>query len=277
MQAASTEGSGEIEAPAFAAIEAGARRAQDLVDLIAREDLDQMPSPRLRPWMEAVAAEVRLAQTQLAPSDPLQRSLGAIIRQFTAVAASRNPGYVRGLSLADKRDWKLVAACAWKDVARYDADAERGPSVRSRSREARRPKKDSPASEPGTDPDPTAFRDLREHMAGRTILVVGGERVPETLQAIADMTGLKFDWCAAHGRNPRATDTICDRVRGSSVAAILLIHGLIGHAIWDKVVAACRSRGIPYSSCRMSGSAQVLGALKALEHRVPQGSEQAAE
>jgi hypothetical protein len=284
-EASTTEVGAALPSPAptqeqgsdFAEHEAAARRAQELLALVARENVDLMHEARLRPWIEAIAAEIRLIQHQLASSDPLQEKLAGLIRKFTAVIGNRNVGYVRGLRLSDRLDWKAMAEASWNRVHRFDSDANAGPATPSSPRAVRKRAATTTDEQQGTDPEPEAFATLREHLATRSVLVVGGDRLPPALGTIADESGINFDWCDAKSGGPRATETICDRVRGSNVGAVLLVHGLMGHTVWDKVKAACRASGVPYSDCRKPGTGQLRTSLATLERRITHGIEQAAE
>lgn len=114
------------------------------------------------------------------------------------------------------------------------------------------------------------FQSLRERVVqlGKPIVIVGGICKRQKLQLVADRFGLEVEWHEIDSDSSRDTDVIVKRIKSGSVAAIILLTGLMAHKVSKKVIDACQSCNIPYTLGDRAGTGSLEAALTDLERRL---------
>ena len=114
------------------------------------------------------------------------------------------------------------------------------------------------------------FQSLRERLVqlGKPIVIVGGICKRQKLQLVAERFGLEVEWHEIDSDSQRDTDVIVRRIKGGSVAAVILLMGLMAHRVSKKVIDACQSCNIPYTTGDRAGTGSLETALSDLERKL---------
>lgn len=95
----------------------------------------EMESTRLADVLQAIIAELRIAQRQLRADHPSHRRIEFCLRRITAVRSERRLRYLVGLNRDASEDWTALASKARKRVAAWDEDAHGGRPVDTTARD----------------------------------------------------------------------------------------------------------------------------------------------
>ena len=93
------------------------------------------------------------------------------------------------------------------------------------------------------------------------VLVVGGDRAPHGLEALAARLGLPVEWVEGTTRKVEQAER---RVRSGSVAAIVVLDGYLSHRMFQALLDASRATGTPFAYAGRGGKASVAAAGEAL-------------
>jgi hypothetical protein len=233
--------------------------ARELDDV--KDDLSTH-SIRLAAVLQAVVAEARELQSKNPPSEAV-RTLDHVIRVATAVTGERKPGFITGLKRNATADWSRLAREARARLRSFDVDSaavvehKEAPAPRSSRRQ------DVPKVE---EPRAVLFPAL---MAMSSPLVLaGGIKKNEVLDSLADKHGLSAEWVAMQGGNPRAADSLVDRIKHGAVGAVVMLEALTGTTQIKSIIEACKIAGVPFAYGGAAGTASLREALVELERQV---------
>jgi hypothetical protein len=226
---------------------------------------------RLSPLIQAIVAEVRFLLNRLPEDNHLHERLGDLI---PVLGALRSEGgvddFIKGLAFHHDADWERLAFKNRRRVADYDRDAEQGPP----SGRDHKPKK-SEETNGHTNGNGNGNGHAHQwpslpHLRSlpKTILLAGGILVPEKLKSIHERFGLDVEWHEIDHDNPRASQTLLQRVRAGKVGAVIFLEGVMRHTTWKPVSEACTQMGVPYAMADKAGTASLQTAFADLERQL---------
>lgn len=93
------------------------------------------------------------------------------------------------------------------------------------------------------------------------MLIVGGDRAPHGIDALAARFGLPVEWVEGTTRKVEQAER---RVRSGSVAALVVLDGYLSHRTFGTLLAASRATGTPFAYAGRGGKAAVAAAGEAL-------------
>jgi len=96
---------------------------------------------------------------------------------------------------------------------------------------------------------------------GASVLIVGGDRAPHGLDALAARLGLPVEWVEGTTRKVEQAER---RVRSGSAAAVVVLDGYLSHRTFGALLAASRAMGTPFAYAGRGGKAAVAAAGEAL-------------
>lgn len=111
---------------------------------------------------------------------------------------------------------------------------------------------------------------LRERLValGRPIVIVGGIRKRDKIQALHERFGIDTDWFEIEEDSPNSTDAIVKRIKSGRIGAVILLEGLMGHKVSKNVRAACQSSNVPFTTGGKGGIGNLEQALNELDRRI---------
>ena len=233
--------------------------ARELDDV--KDDLSTH-SIRLAAVLQAVVAESRELQSKNPPADAI-RTLDHVIRVATAVTGERKPGFITGLKRNATADWGRLAREARARLRSFDADSsavvehKEAPAPRSSRRQ------DVPKIE-----EPRAILFPALMAMANPLVLAGGIKKNEVLDSLADKHGLSAEWVAMQGGNPRAADSLVDRIKHGAVGAVVMLEALTGTTQIKSIIEACKIAGVPFAYGGAAGTASLREALIDLERQV---------
>lgn len=99
-------------------------------------------------------------------------------------------------------------------------------------------------------------------MAGsKSLLIVGADRAPHGIDALAERFGLTAEWVEGTTRKVEQAER---RVRSGSVAALVVLDGYLSHRTFGALLAASRATGTPFAYGGRGGKAALAAAGDAL-------------
>ena len=114
------------------------------------------------------------------------------------------------------------------------------------------------------------FQSLRERLiqVGKPVVIVGGICKRQKLQLVADRFGIEVEWHEIDSDSQRDTDVIVRRIKSGSIAAVILLKGLMAHKVSKKVIDACQSCNVPLATGDGAGTGSLEAALNDLDRKL---------
>ena len=126
-------------------------------------------------------------------------------------------------------------------------------------------KKEEPEPEPSSRQWPH-WDHLRK--VTKPILLAGGLIIPEKIKSVKERFGIDVDWHEIDHDNPRASNTLIQRIRAGKVGAIILLEGVMRHSTYKPVVEACNNNNVPYAMGDKAGVASLNNAFSDLNRKL---------
>jgi len=231
-----------------------------------RLDISNQHPTRLFPLLQAIIAEIRHLMNKIPEDNHLHERLEYCIPMIGMMKNEGNvPEYIRGLAHHHDGDWERLAYKNRRRVADYDHDTEQPLSTRKGN--------GSPSKAPkAMEPSPVSNHTWPElpglHALTKPILLAGGMVVPEKLVSIKERFGLDLEWHEIDHDNPRASQTLVQRIRNGKVGAIILLEGVMRHSTYKPVVELCNLSRIPWAMGDKAGVASIQAAFTELERQI---------
>jgi hypothetical protein len=108
---------------------------------------------------------------------------------------------------------------------------------------------------------------LTQTLGQRAILIVGGLRNSAKLRLIKERFDIDAEWHEIEAPI-RGLDSVEQRIRSGRVGVVVLLEGLMGHKVSDRVIRACNQYNVPFAYGDRAGSGSLEHAFDDLERRV---------
>jgi hypothetical protein len=93
------------------------------------------------------------------------------------------------------------------------------------------------------------------------VLIVGADRAPRGLDTLAERLGLPVEWIEGSTRTVNQAER---RIRGGTVAGLIVLDGYMPHRMFDALLAASRATGVPFAYGGRGGKGALATAAEAL-------------
>lgn len=221
---------------------------------------------RLAPLLQAMVAEARTCMDALPEGHQLNERLS---RLMPALGAMKIEGgvqeYIRGLAFGSTGDWHRISNENRQKVRQFDRDAAPPEPPKSTPKPVAKKAETEKASVLHTWPK---LPWLRDAMKKKPLIIVGGLIVNEKLDLCTNRFGIKLEWHEAEGDSVRAAETMAQRIRSGGPCGVLILEGLLGHKSSDKIINACKAKGIPFAYVDKGGVASIEAGLNTIETKL---------
>ena len=236
-----------------------------------RREVTTHPPIRLAHHLQAIVAELRDLLDRLPVGHAYHDRLQQLIPVLSAIKEQGGVSdYIRGLAYHATGDWRRLAHKSRRKMAEFDMDASTPPAP---SREPRLKTKafGTPVLPPGTKLDEAdhqwpALPNIRALKL--PVLLAGGMLIPEKLKSVKERFGLEPEWHEIDHDNPRAEESLVQRIRNGKVGAVVLLEGVMRHSTFKSAVQACNTMNVPYAMADKAGVASLTSALDEIERKL---------
>jgi hypothetical protein len=114
----------------------------------------------------------------------------------------------------------------------------------------------------------TKLAGLTLQMGQRAIVIAGGLCKDAKLKTIQRRFGVQVEWHEIDSDSSRDVEALVGRIRSGRVGAVVILHGLMAHKVWDQIVFACTRSGVPYANAGRGGTGVIEQAFNDLERRL---------
>lgn len=242
-------------------------QARELLQIIDQTDFDAMHNARLALVLQQYVAQCRWLMEQIPISHTMHQVVTQALRRLGAIRGAANVEvFIKGLARHHKADWKYVALKAEESLAKFDSDAEEGPSTLSTPK----PKKTNGSKlDRDSQPEQVDFPKLLGAQGkGRKVVLFGGITIPEKVKSIKDRTGLEVEWFEVEEGKRRGSNQGVQRIEKSKVSCVIILEGLMSHGVWRSLADTCDSEGVPYAMGNRGGIGTVLQAMEQIEGKL---------
>ncbi len=186
--------------------------------------------------------------------DPPQPQAQRVFHQLKTLSKQYEPGYIEAFRHDYTTDWSAYIAEAQEQLLQAIESARRPKDPKDREKdkdkdnEHPRPARDAgrPHDVARDDAPPPPPEDLLSATHGRRALLIGGsvrEDVRRTLLRLFDFD--RIDWEPSGDSGPDLLDAIERRICDRSVDLVLILKGLVGDHVPDRLRPLCEQHGIP--------------------------------
>ena len=109
---------------------------------------------------------------------------------------------------------------------------------------------------------------LTLQMGQRAIVIAGGLCKEAKLRTIQRRFGVQVEWHEIDSDAQRDVEALVNRIRSGRVGAVVILHGLMAHKVWERIVHACSQHGVPYTNAARGGTGVIEQAFNDLERRL---------
>lgn len=270
---ASVTPSATAPAPVRVVSPAVTEAAWTLLEEIDEVDYAEQPPIRLGHLLQAQIAECRLYADQLPVGSKLQDNLSSAIRFLGRMRKQYTPNtFINGLAYSARADWAKISRDARGRIAVFDADSDRPLVPRKNGGNGNVKGADQPR-EGAADRAIPKLPGLRGRLNGtKTLIMYGGNKRVEKLRTIQDRCGLQIEWCEHEPSSPRLCDEVTSRVKGGSVAAVIVLNGFMSHASYKRITETCSAMKVPWAYAERGGVSHVANALSEIEKQCSGGA-----
>ncbi|MCL4748591.1 MAG: hypothetical protein KJ015_00435 [Myxococcales bacterium] len=229
-------------------------------------ELPALPTPLFRAVAEELAARARDLQER-GVADP-DNKLGLVFRALTKCAYDHGTTNIFGLSRQHQGDWRQKAIEARERRLRLEAGEPDSLRQRIQIPKAIVDQVTNGDDDDDDDDDEVELWELprlTERAADRAVVLLGGVRKPEKLDKLHQRIDFDVEWIETSAGSTGSTSTLERRIREGNVAAVVILHGLIGHKHYEPVVAAARQACIPVAYGGRAGTASLRSAFEEIE------------
>lgn len=240
-----------------------------LFDEVNASNLEAMAVPLFRATASEFAARARVLTDR---GDEEEDIPGRIIRRLTAIASSRGE-HIYGLARHHKANWEHIAEGARTQRLRTEATECEGlthklPLPSSAQIAETAVEEDDDDNEEALDHYPH----LRAAARGGAVVLVGGVRKCKKLDALKRRLGLDVEWIATDASGTSTSQNLAERISRGSIAAVVVLHGLIGHRHYEPLIEAARQARMPVGYGKTAGTASLAKAFAEIEAQLAQRS-----
>lgn len=235
-----------------------------------RQHIKQQHSTRLHPLLQALTAEIRILLDRLPEDNYLHERLSQCIPTIGAFKAEGSvKEFIKGLAHGSQGDWTRLSFKNRQRVEAFDRDVEKTevhpeapPSKPSNGKRAE-PVHNGAIVSGHQWPELARLRGLKH-----PILLAGGILIQEKITNVKERFGFDVEWHEIDHDNPRASQTLVQRVRAGKVGALILLEGVMRHSTYKPVVEACTNSHVPYAMGDKAGIASLQQAFDDLERKL---------
>jgi hypothetical protein len=229
------------------------RMAHELSSLVETRKAAAFTLERLRLRLQIIVYEFRALQHEINDQNVAEQTV--FRRGFGALASSAKEfgcGYIIGLQLDAREDWKSRLIQARRDLAKMEGVP------------APIAEEDEKGADEEDEPDHLDSR-LYELVNGKRIAIYGGSDTRSTSQRLKEWLGShgvkSLDWFRNDG-NVDDWNQFEQSLNNGGRDVVLLQVGSVSHSRFDTTRELCRKRGVPVLACRRFSCAEVLRQLK---------------
>ncbi len=229
-------------------------------------ELPALPTPLFRAVAEELAARARDLQEQ-GVADP-DNKLSLVFRALTKCAYDHGTTNIFGLNRQHQGDWRQKAIEARERRLRLEAGEPDSLRQRIQIPKAIVDQVTNGDDDDDDDDDEVELWELprlTERAADRAVVLLGGVRKPEKLDKLHQRIDFDVEWIETSAGSTGSTSTLERRIREGNVAAVVILHGLIGHKHYEPVVAAARQACIPVAYGGRAGTASLRSAFEDID------------
>jgi hypothetical protein len=251
--------------PCNPAIYEKAKQLINEIEMLSPTVKDNHPV-RLFPLLQAMVAEARLYMDALPDGHQLNERLSRLMPVLGAMKVEGGvQEYIRGLAFGSQGDWNRLSYANRLTVTQFDRDATPPEPPKSTPKTVTKKAESEKASVLHTWPK---LPWLRDAMKKKPLIIVGGLIVNEKLDLCTTRFGIKLEWHEAEGDSVRSAETMAQRIRAGGPAGVLVLEGLLGHKSSDKIISACKAKGIPFAYVDKGGVASIEAGLNTIETKL---------
>jgi hypothetical protein len=233
-----------------------AASVQAVLDEVDCIDFDDLPAGERRIVLQLNVARVRLLKAQGADAEATDR----IIRKLTAIAREFSVPRILGLKRSDDCDWRGEIERTEVCLARIGAGRTEHVAVRIEI-----PSEITERVEEQTRASPTEVLDaIKRATTDRALVIVGGIADPNKLAWVDRTYGLHAEWVVAQDC-VRDVQALCARIARGSVAAVVVLEGLMAHSHYSAIKEAARRAKIPIAYANKGGTGGLRDALRKVD------------
>ena len=227
---------------------------------------------RLKPLLQAIAAEARALVDSLPEQHVLHRSLVSEFRNIVRLKEDAGiPDFINGLAHGARGDWKALARESRSSVARFDLALAQFKKDDDKKVEKSAAVSPPPPSTPKVEESadlarfPNILRLVQKH--GK-LPIVGGLEVKERVRALKDSYGIEAEWYEVEKKSPRQVDSIVARVSSGKMPALVLLDHFLSSNSAKMLMKACDQARVDYVTAGRGGSGAIVLSLMVLEGRL---------
>lgn len=253
--------------------QAGDHILKEINELRRSEAFREQHPLRLQPLLQALAAETRMVMRRIPEGCELYYRLGGSIRTITFMKnESKIEGFIKGLSQSHMDDeWEKIAQISRAKVRKFDDDTNYEPA-RQEGTSTKKPKSEPRKSEARSFDWP-ALPGVRDRIKQGPLIIVGGIKKNEKISLIQERFGFEPEWHETKNKDGRGnSDALVGRIASGKVGAVLMLEGLMGHAMYNKISDACSRNNIPFALADKGGTASLESAFELMEKKLSAAS-----
>jgi hypothetical protein len=261
-----------------------AQRVLDEIDTLSKTDTQKIPPAKLALVLQALTAEARVLLGRLPDYHPAARRLVHSFRTISDIKDSRGvSAFINGLSRTSSGNWARIASLSRKQAAEFDAqpfkfDPEPAPAASPEPVEAAPESAPAPVSEAApkskkkdvkSEPKPLDIKYPRLAAISQEaeVMLVGGLRIVEKVEWLASL-GIKAEWYEIQKDNPRAAQSICQKIANRKAGAVIILDYFMSHSTSNVLKSACAAAKVQHTVADKGGKGALDLALKAIELRL---------
>lgn len=240
-----------------------AKRLLKEIDELRREDLRKHNAIRLRPLLQAMAAEARMLVERLPEHDPHHRNL--IERFHTIVQMKSDAGvadFILGLASNAKGDWAAIARENRRTVSHFDVDV-----AEAIAKASTKPVKVEATDEPeALKKYPRLVQYTKEH---GPLLLIGGLKIDSRIDQVSRDFGFVCEWVEIPKSSPRIVGSTTARIASGKIGVVVILEHFMGHPVCKALMKACQASNVTYATAGKGGKGALDLAFMVLEGKLP--------
>jgi hypothetical protein len=222
-----------------------AQRLLDEIEDFATSDLRKKPPVQIQAYVQALTAEVRQMMVRLPSTHHLFWQVERSIPLLSKVRGDNCPhNYVRGLSKDHHDDWERVAREYREKLAAFEGEED-----------VILAKTVTPGEWPA----------LRARLHNKPLVIIGGIVKEEKLRTIRERFNIEAEWYPTDNGGHKVSSNLAQKIRNGGVGAMIILEGLIGHAVSKKLTDAAGDCPTPYALAFRGGVGDLRASFDFLE------------
>jgi len=222
-----------------------AQRILDEIEDFATSDLRKKPPAQIQTYVQALTAEVRQMLTRLPSTHHLFWQVERSIPLLSKVRGDNCPhNYVRGLAKDHNDDWDRIARESREKLAAFEGE------------------EDVILAKTVT---PGEWPTLRARLQNKPLVIIGGIVKDEKLRTIRERFNIEAEWYPTDNGGHKISSNLAHKIRNGGVGAMIILEGLIGHAVSKKLTDAAGDNPTPYALAYRGGVGDLRASFDSLE------------